>query len=141
MLSMAFFSGGKGGGELIDYGYKGKGVTTHLLVDGDGNPLSFEVTSAKGDERQQVEKLVDLNIDKLQRLYDLHQIIPILEADKGYDCEELRDKLLRRKIYPLIARRRIGAAKNEANCLPTQKNGDGKLKELYLGCKGSLEGL
>lgn len=84
-----FFSGGKGGGELIDYGYKGKGVTTHLLVDGDGNPLSFEVASAKGDEKQQVEKLVDLHLDKLQGLYNLHQIIPILEADKGYDSEEL----------------------------------------------------
>lgn len=53
-----FFSGGKGGGEMVDYGYKGKGVTTHLLADGEGNPLSFEVTSAKGDERQQVEKLI-----------------------------------------------------------------------------------
>lgn len=94
-----FFSGGKGGGELVDYGYKGKGVTTHLLVDGEGNPLSFEVTSTKGDERQQVEKLIDPHLDKLKRLYDLHQVIPILEADKGYDSEELRDKLLKRKIY------------------------------------------
>jgi len=48
---MVFFSGGKGGGEMVDYGYKGKGVTTHLLADGEGNPLSFEVTRAKGDER------------------------------------------------------------------------------------------
>ena len=36
---------------MVDYGYKGKGVTTHLLADGEGNPLSFEVTRAKGDER------------------------------------------------------------------------------------------
>ncbi|CUI18165.1 transposase (plasmid) [Candidatus Protochlamydia naegleriophila] len=47
---MVFFSAGKGGGQLIDYGYKGKGVTTHLLTDGNGNPINFEVTSAKGDE-------------------------------------------------------------------------------------------
>lgn len=108
---MDFFSGGKGGGELVDYGYKGKGMTTHLLVDGEGNPLSFEVTSANGDERKQVEKLVDQHIDKLQKVYELHQVIPILEADKGYDSEELRDKLLKRKIYPFIPRRRMGAAK------------------------------
>jgi hypothetical protein len=109
-----FFSGGKGGGELVDYGYKGKGMTTHLLVDGDGNPLNFEVTSAKGDERKQVEKLIDPHMDKLQRLYELHQVIPILEADKGYDSEELRDKLLKRRIYPFIPRRRMGAAKKAA---------------------------
>ena len=55
---MVFFSGGKGGGEMVDYGYKGKGMTTHLLVEGNGYPLCFEVTSAKGDERQEVEKLL-----------------------------------------------------------------------------------
>ncbi|WP_144016277.1 transposase, partial [Parachlamydia acanthamoebae] len=33
-------------------------------------------------------------------------IIPILEADKGYDAESLRDKLLRRRIFPGICRRK-----------------------------------
>ncbi|WP_347566666.1 MULTISPECIES: transposase [unclassified Neochlamydia] len=75
----------------MGYGYKGKGMTTHLLVDGNGSPLSFEVTSAKGDERKQVEKLIDPHQGKLQRLYEFHPIIPILRADKGYDSEELRD--------------------------------------------------
>ncbi|CUI16873.1 hypothetical protein PNK_1256 [Candidatus Protochlamydia naegleriophila] len=28
-----FFSAGNRGGRLIDYGYKGKGVTTHLLTE------------------------------------------------------------------------------------------------------------
>ena len=32
-----FFSGGKGS-EQVNYGYKGKGVTIHSLVDGEGNP-------------------------------------------------------------------------------------------------------
>jgi hypothetical protein len=45
-----FFSAGKGGGKLVDYGHK----------------------------------------------------------DKGYDTESLRTKLLKRKIYPLIALRRLG---------------------------------
>ena len=49
--------------------------------------------------------------NKLQRLYELYQVIPILEADKGYDSEELRNKLLKRRIYPFIPRRRMGAAK------------------------------
>jgi len=46
-----FFSRGKGGGEEIEYGFKGKGTTTHLLVDGS--------TAANGDERQEVEPLLD----------------------------------------------------------------------------------
>lgn len=53
---MVFFSAGKGGGELIDYGYKGKGVITHLLADNEGNPVAFETTSAKGDEIKEGEK-------------------------------------------------------------------------------------
>lgn len=52
---MDFFSGGKGGSELVDYGYKGKGMITHLLVDGEGNPLSFEVTSAKGEKENKLK--------------------------------------------------------------------------------------
>ena len=110
---MVFFSAGKGGGELVDYGYKGKGVTTHLLVDAERNPIAFEVTGAKGDERLQVEAL----LDRVKKQIDLFQretgLIPIFEADKGYDAEALREKLLKRKIYPLIARRKIG--KNAAH--------------------------
>lgn len=47
---MALFPPGKGGGEDVDYGYKGKGVTAHLLVDGNGMPLSVSATSASGSE-------------------------------------------------------------------------------------------
>ena len=80
---MVFFSAGKGGGELIDYGYKGKGMTTHLLVDGIGNPLSFEVTSANGDERQQVEKLLIAIEGYIDKRYEMDGLLPIFEADKG----------------------------------------------------------
>ena len=105
---MVFFSAGKGGGELIDYGYKGKGVTTHLLVDNEGNPVAFETTGASGDERQQVEKLLDSVKSLMTKFIEETNLFPIFEADKGYDSEELRDKLLKRKIYPLIPYRRIG---------------------------------
>jgi Transposase DDE domain len=108
---MVFFQQVKGGGELIDYGYKGKGVTTHLLVDGKRNPLSFEVTSANGDERQRVEKLLVAIEAYVNKRYRVDGLIPIFEADKGDDAEELRDKLLKKKIFPLIPYRRIGAVK------------------------------
>lgn len=111
-LQMVFFSAGKGGGELVDYGHKGKGVTTHLLVDAEGNPVAFEVTSAKGDERLQVEPLLDQVHEHITIFQRETGLFPIFEADKGYDAEALRSKLLSRRIYPLIARRRLG--KNQA---------------------------
>ncbi len=56
-----FFSAGKGGGEDVEYGYKGKGVTTHVLSDDEGNPLKIVATGAAGDERQQVTPLLKKN--------------------------------------------------------------------------------
>src|SRR5688572_25879776 len=102
---MVFFSRGKGGGEEIEYGFKGKGTTTHLLVDGNGSPVAFTNTAANGDERQQVEPLLDRVRMKMEHVEQLGTI-PIFEADKGYDADELRRKLLNRKIFPWICRRK-----------------------------------
>lgn len=54
---------------------------------------------------KQVEPLLD-RIHKY--IVDLPNkgIIPILEADKGYDAESLRDKLLRIKVFHWICRRK-----------------------------------
>lgn len=103
---MVFFSAGKGGGQEIDYGFKGKGATTHLLIDGNGSPVAFESTAANGDERQMVEPLIDQVKKRVDKARDLLELFPIFEADKGYDAEHLRDKLLRRRIYPWICRRK-----------------------------------
>lgn len=86
-------------------------MTTHLLVDAGGNPVAFEVTSAKGDERQQVERLLDRVSRQLHIFHKETEMIPIFEADKGYDSEALRDKLLKRKITPLIPRRNLGKSR------------------------------
>lgn len=56
-----FFSAGKGGGTDVEHGYKGKGVTSHVLADGHGNPLKITVTGAGRDERQQVTPLLKKN--------------------------------------------------------------------------------
>lgn len=102
---MVFFPRGKGGGEEIEYGFKGKGTTTHLLVDGNGSPVAFTSTAANGDERHQIEPLLE-RIRKHMTALTSKGIIPIFEADKGYDAEHLRDKLLKRKIFPWICRRK-----------------------------------
>ena len=77
---MVFFPRGKGGGEEIEYGFKGKGTTTHLLVEGNGLAIACTSTAANDDERQQVEPLLDRVQNRIDKCVG---IIPIFEADKG----------------------------------------------------------
>lgn len=77
---MALFPSGKGGGDLVKYGYKGKGVTIHSLVDADGRPLAITTTAANVDERKIVEVLLGILCKLPKALY----------ADKGYDALWLR---------------------------------------------------
>jgi transposase len=98
-----------GGGQEVNHGYKGKGSLLHLLIDGTGNPLAITTTGANGDERQEVEKLLD-------RLDNIHakpseERMTIFEADKGYDANWLRQTLLIAKIFPLIPYRQIQGRK------------------------------
>ena len=68
-----------------------------MITDGEGSPVGIQVTSAKEDERKQVEKL----IRKIEPLLPEGDVV-ILEADKGYDSRDLRMKLIVQGIYPLI---------------------------------------
>tara|TARA_B100000700_G_scaffold304456_1_gene377133 strand:+ start:379 stop:879 length:501 start_codon:yes stop_codon:yes gene_type:complete len=107
---MVFFSSGRGGGEEVDYGYKGKGVTSHLLVDSEGRPLAITATSANGDERDQVDPL----LKKVKRLTEKvwkRGSVPILEADKGYDAKRVRLIVLKNKVIPLIPYRKSSKAR------------------------------
>ena len=54
---MALFPPGKGGGEGVARGGKGKGILIHSLTAGDGMPLAHRTTPANGDERAQVMPL------------------------------------------------------------------------------------
>ena len=86
------FAAGKGGGEGVDYGFKGKGVTSHALVDGNGNPLAITSTGSSGDEREQVEPLLD-SIKLITGKQGRSKSRPkSLELDKGYDSKEVRKK-------------------------------------------------
>ena len=104
-LRTVFFSSGRGGGEQVDYGYKGKGVTTHLLVEKSGRPLAVTSTPASGDERQQVGPLLNKIQTLIGKIWKKGKI-PILEADKGYDALDVRKETLSNKVFPLIARRK-----------------------------------
>ena len=96
---MVFFSAGKGGGEEVEYGYKGKGVTTHTLVDSQGSPVAVTSTGANGDERKEVKPLLKKIENWVKELIHLG-IVPIMEADKGYDSLEVRIGVLARNIFP-----------------------------------------
>jgi transposase len=103
--STALFPPGKGGGEGIAYGRKGKGLLIHSLTDAAGMPLSTRTTPANGDERAQVIPLLDtLNIRTGNRGRPRKRV-KVLAADKGYDAKALRQRLRRRGIRPQIPKR------------------------------------
>jgi transposase len=89
----------------VDYGYKGKGVTSHLLVEKQGKPLAVTSTSASGDERKQVSPLLEEAGKLIARVWAKGRV-PILEADKGYDAIQTRKDALNHKVFPMIARRK-----------------------------------
>lgn len=100
------FVPGKGGGEGVDHGYKGKGVTLHSLADGNGMPLSASLTGASGSEREQIGILPD-SVDIRTGMIGRPKKRPeSLQTDKGYDSRELRNKIRRRGISPMIPRRK-----------------------------------
>ncbi len=102
---MARFPPGKGGGEGVASGRKGKGILIHTLTDATGMPLATRTTPANGDERAQV----------LPRLDSLHvhtgkqgrprTRLNVLAADKGDDAKDLRQRLRARGIRPQIPKR------------------------------------
>jgi len=109
---MVFFSGGKGGGEEVDYGYKGKGVTNHLLVEKAGNPIALTTTSANKDERKEVLPLFR-KVGVHLRKYKNQGKIPIVEMDKGYDSSSLRLEVMSLGIFLWISRRKTQKQKEE----------------------------
>ena len=103
---MGLFPPSPGGGKEVAHGYKGKGSLLHLLVDHLGNGIAITTTAANGNERREVEKLLD-RIDIHLHGKTLRKRMVILQADRGYDCAWLRQALLIRNIFPLIPYRKM----------------------------------
>ena len=106
----ALFPPGKGGGEAIAYGGKGKGILIHLLTEGNGMPLSVCTTAANGDERQQVIPLMDALKVKTSRPGRPKKRVKVLA---GYDAKWLRHSLRKRGIRGQIAKRRYKGKKTK----------------------------
>jgi transposase len=102
---MALFPPGKGGGEGVARGGKGKGVLIHCLTAGDGMPLAHRTTPANGDERAQVVPLLDAVKVRTGTRGRPRKRLKVLATDKGYDAKALRQRLRRRGIRPQIPKR------------------------------------
>ena len=102
---MALFPPGKGGGEGVARGGKGKGVLIHCLTAGDGMPLASRTTPANGDERAQVLPLLDAVKVRTGTRGRPRTRLKVLATDKGYDAKALRQQLRRRGIRAQIPKR------------------------------------
>lgn len=102
---MALFPPGKGGGEGVTYGYKGKGILIHSITDANGMPVVAITTPANGDERQQVLPMLgQIRLATLKRGNPKRRP-KTLAADRGYDANWLRHKLRTKGIRPQIKKR------------------------------------
>jgi len=96
--SMALFPPGKGGGEGVARGGKGKGMLIHSLTEGGGMPLANRTTPAKGDERAQVRPLLDAVKIRTGKRGRPRKRLRVIATEKGYDAKALREKLRKRGI-------------------------------------------
>ncbi|WP_414527246.1 transposase [Nodularia chucula] len=106
------FPPGKGGGEDVAYGHKGKGILIHTLTDGNGMPLANRTTAANGSEREQVIPLLDSIKVKTNKSGRPRKRVKVLAADKGYDSREKRAVLRQRGIRPQFPKRVRKTKKN-----------------------------
>ena len=102
---MALFPPGKGGGEGVAHGGKGKGILIHRLTDGHGMPLANRTTPANGDERAQVVPRLDavkVHTGKRGRPRKRRKVIA---TEKGDDAKALRQQRRKRGIRAQIPKR------------------------------------
>ncbi|CDN14401.1 hypothetical protein RintRC_2687 [Richelia intracellularis] len=94
------FPPGKGGGDGVAYGGKGKGIFIHIITEGSRIPLSNRITPANGSERDQVIPLLDSLKVKTNKRGRPRKPLKVLAADKAYDSKDKRAALRRRGIRP-----------------------------------------
>jgi len=96
---------GKGGGQGVARGGKGKGILIHSLTAATGMPLATCTTPANGDERAQVLPLLDAVRMRTGTRGRPRKRLKALATDKGYDATDLRQQLRTRGIRAQIPKR------------------------------------
>ena len=107
----ALFPPGKGGGDGVAYGYKGKGILIHSITDANGMPIVAITTPANGDERQQVLPMLAQIRLATSKPGNPKRRPKTLAAGIGYDARWLRKKLRTKGIRPQIKKRQIKGKK------------------------------
>ena len=77
------FPPGKGGGDGVAYGGKGKGILRYTLTEGSGMPLSNRTTPANGSETDQVIPLLDSVKVKTNKPGRPRKPLKVLAVEKG----------------------------------------------------------
>jgi len=108
----ALFPPGKGGGEGVARGGKGKGVLIHSLTEGNGRPLANRTTPANGDERAHVLPLREAVKVHPGTRGRPRQRLKVIATDKGYDAKTLRQQLRKRGIRAQLPQRGWKTKKN-----------------------------
>jgi Transposase DDE domain len=109
---MVLFPPGKGGGDEVAYGRKGKGILIHTLTEGGGMPLANSTTAANGSEREQIFPLLDSVKLKTLQPGRPRKRVKVLAADKGYDSKDKRSALRKRGIRPQLPKRNYKTKRN-----------------------------
>ncbi|CDN10746.1 hypothetical protein RintRC_2126 [Richelia intracellularis] len=107
------FPPGKGGGDGVAYGRKGKGLLIHTLTEGSGMPLSNFSTPANGSETDQVIPLLDSVKVKTNKRGRPRKALKVLAADKGYKSKDKWAALPRGGIRPQWPKRVWNTKKNK----------------------------
>ena len=89
---MALVPPGKGGGEGVAHGGKGKGILIHSLTDGGGMPLANRPTPAKGDERAHVLPLLEAVTIRTGTRGRPRTRLQVVATEKGYAAKALRQQ-------------------------------------------------
>jgi IS5 family transposase len=102
---MVPFSPGKGGGEGVARGGKGKGILLHSLTEGAGMPLATCTTPANGDECVQVLPLLDAVWLRTGKWGRPRKRLQVIVTDRGSDAHTLRQQRRTRGIRAQIPKR------------------------------------
>src|SRR5437764_13509468 len=101
---MARFPPGKGGGEGVAHGGKGKGILIHSLTEGRGMPLANRTSPANGDARAHVLPWLEAVKIRTGNRGRPRTRLQVIATDKGYYAQRLRQQLRKRGIRAQIAK-------------------------------------
>ena len=129
---MALFPPGKGGGEGVARGGKGKGLLIHSLTDGGGMPLANRTTPANGDERAQGVPLLDAVKVRTGKRGRPRKRLKVIATDKGDDAKALRQRLRQRGIRAQIPKRVWKTGYSDPGAMPPSTSPRGRQTLRYL---------